>query len=163
MTTIETASYKIYVPNKNAIKFDRTWLEFSVGLIVFLLYFLPFEVGEKTKLVFAACVFVFYLFLLATRFTYKPLYGKLQGEIEFSLDGIAIDGHKFEIEKVTNIEIEISDYYGQYVSGGGRFNFNRIFSQGVKNQLSFEICNQESYCFNFRLENKVDHKKWNHS
>lgn len=156
--TTDRALYNIYISNDKAIKFDRTWLAIIVGFGVFLLQFLPFEFDETTSKVFAICVFVFYIGLLATRWTYKPLYGELKGEIEFDIDGIFVDGYKFNLDEITNIEVNILDYYGEYV-GGGRYSLSRIFSQGVKNQLSFNTLTNEFYCFNFRLENKNDYKR----
>ncbi|WP_461789245.1 hypothetical protein [Pedobacter sp.] len=156
--TTDRALYKIYIPNEKAIKFDRTWLAIIVGICAFLLQLLPIEFGATTSKIFIICIFVFYITQLATRWTYKPLYGELKGELEFNLDGIIVDGYKFNLDDIANIEVNILEYYGKYV-GGGRYSLSRIFSQGVKNQLSFSTVTNEFYYFNFRLENKNDYKK----
>ncbi|MFI5139418.1 MAG: hypothetical protein ACHQIM_16465 [Sphingobacteriales bacterium] len=103
--------------------------------------------------IYFVCVFLLTMYYLTSSFfSYKPLRGSIDGEIEFENDGIIIDDKTFKLADIIAIDFSFTDYYGQssmYVR-----DFNPRLSQGVGNYVSFTDSKNQNQIIYFRFQGK---------
>ena len=92
------------------------------------------------------------MFCLFTRFfTYKPLYGKIKGKLEFRSDAVIYGDYRIDLSEVKSIDFHFRDYRGQFQFGSGK-SFNQTKSQGVKNSFEYTDLKGDTYEVFFRLK-----------
>jgi len=88
---------------------------------------------------------------------YKPLYGKIDGEIKFMQDAIIYRDYRIDLSEVRSIDFNFVDYRGQYKFRSNA-NFDQLRSRGVKNTFEYTDLEGDTYAVYFRLQDKTDHK-----
>ena len=157
---IEKVSFQLYEPSEK-----KNWV--TPNVIVYGSWFLTIGFfwlfdgdssnaalnSMRTYAVFCVGGISLY-YLAASFFTYKPLNGNLDGEIDFTQNGITINGKLFMLKDIVNLDFFFINYYGEKPTGGVRGNFDPWFSQGVSNWISFTDNAGNDYKFYFQLKFK---------
>ncbi|WP_299823923.1 hypothetical protein [uncultured Pontibacter sp.] len=130
---------EIYHPDK--FYPSRTFIIYSTVVLLLFLSFILQEFGfDHNTAIFDGVVylalFCFICGMVIKLFSlgkYKPLYGKLSGEIHFLKDSIRIQEEIIPIDKVEKIEFKGSDWLGLFEPN--RFSLENGLSNGTKNWL----------------------------
>ena len=126
--------------------------------VALIAYISPFHFNEPLKFLYLAFVSLYTMFCLFTRlFTYKPLYGKIHGKLEFLSDAVMYRDYRLDLSEVKSIDFHFRDYKGQLYLGSGK-SFNQVKSQGVKNSFEYTDLKGDTFEVFFRLEHLDDHK-----
>lgn len=91
----------------------------------------------KIPLLFCLIIFVYSIFIRFQEF--ENLNGELKGKLIIDENEITIDNKIYDLSKIQDFKIKITDYYGQ------RTNYSRsgpYYYQGINNKLSFNYDNQ---------------------
>lgn len=151
---MDKVSFEIFEPEEKTFRFtpDRV---IGILLLVPLLMLWVFNVNYKLGGVFGTIVTIYFIgvfvaafFLFMFSFTfYKPLKGKLNGEIQFERDRIVVNGTFFQMQDIRDLDFNLGDYFGKkeirlYTS------VNPRLSQGVDNYVTFiDIKNQNQQIY----------------
>ncbi|WP_207428803.1 hypothetical protein [Pedobacter sp. SYSU D00535] len=130
---------EIYHPDKYYL--SRTRIIYSalalllfVGFVLHLFGFDHNTAIFDTVISLALCCYIAGIVLkFISMGKYKPLYGKLDGEIIFEKDSIRIQGEIISIDRIEKIEFEGGDWLGLYEDD--RFSFENSLSNGTRNWL----------------------------
>ncbi len=154
---IDQVSYDIFEPSNQRVKISRNMIVYGLAGIGLLTALTPLEVNDTLRFYYIAFVFLYFLYCLITCFfTYKPLYGKIDGKIEFLADVVMYGDYRIDLSQVISIDFHFRDYKGQskYV----RKSVNQMKSQGVNNSFEYTDLKGVTYEILFRLEHQEDHK-----
>lgn len=79
----------------------------------------------------------------------------MQGEIEFMIDNISINGNVFRLSDIYAVHLHVEDYFGErkfYRKG----NLNQTLQQGTKNFIQFIDTSNFQHKFYFKIDSKED-------
>jgi hypothetical protein len=113
----------------------------------------PFEMSLLYILVFLMLISL--ILNLSSYFRYKPLEGKIEGEIELLENEIIINKEVLKIYEIKNIEITNDDFldfiepYNKYVMLGRK-------SHGVNNEIQILLNNRKKYKINYQQDQNHD-------
>ena len=154
---IDQVSYDIFEPSNQRIKISRNMIVFGLVGIGLLTAITPIEINDTLRFYYIAFVFLYFLFCSITIFfTYKPLYGKIEGKLEFRSDVVMYGDYRIDLSQVKSINFHFRDYKGQFKYI--RRSFNQMKSQGVNNSFEYTDMRGDTCEVFFRLEHPDDHK-----
>jgi hypothetical protein len=151
---MDRISFDIFEPEKKRFHLTPNWIVFGLWFLAigFLWLFdniLP-DIGTVRGIV-AGCIFLISMYYLIVSFaTYKPLSGKLEGEIKFVDDCIIINGKSFDLKNISAIDFSFYDYYGKSSTYGR--SFDPKLYQGVNNNISFIDNKNETHLVYFKMQ-----------
>jgi hypothetical protein len=155
--TMDRISLEIFEPEEKKFRLSPNWIMVILWLVpVLLLWAIKGDnSGPPNDFVIGYFVFLFLLtmyYLISSFFTFKPLNGKINGEIRFENDTIMIDDKTFKLGDINVIDFSFFDYRGQ--SSMYSRDFNPKLSQGVNNYVSFTDNKNQSQTIYFRFQSK---------
>lgn len=120
---------------------SRTFIIYSTVALLLFLSFILQELGfDHNTAVYDSFIylalFCFICGMIIKLFSlgrYKPLYGKLVGEMNFEKDSIRIQEEIIPISRIAKLEFKGSDWLGLYENN--RYSFENGLSNGTKNWL----------------------------
>lgn len=148
-------SFEIFEPEKP--KFRLT-----PNLVAGILWFVPLLLlwvikGDNSGppngfiMAYFICVGILTMLCLMISYSiYKPLKGKITGDLTFEDDQMVVDDKIFKLTDLKAIDFSFSDYYGKssmYVR-----DFDPKLSQGVDNYVSFTDSKNQSQTIYFRVQ-----------
>lgn len=157
---MENVQFPMYEPDKKALKFTPdTIMIIMIGVIVGIEVLFKDQLKSSTSTlasfvnIFLICtgLLAFY-YLITSFFRHKPLYGKLDGFIQFTPHAIIIKNNIYLLKTIAGIDFRLNDYYGESSTNGR--SFNPKLSQGVKNFVTFIDEAQQEHIIYFKLEDK---------
>jgi|SRR6185437_5836173 len=85
-------------------------------------------------------------------FTYKPLRGKITGDLRFEDDQLMVDDHVFKLCDLATTDFSFYDYYSQSSTNGR--DLDPKLSQGVNNYVTFTDKKDQSQPIYFRIQSE---------
>ncbi|HVS91118.1 MAG TPA: hypothetical protein VHE59_03735 [Mucilaginibacter sp.] len=154
---MDRLSFDIYIPDGKKFHLTPDWTVFGLWFIAIGFSWaidgvLP-NSGDYRGYIALIVGLVTAYYLIASFFTYKPLNGRLEGELIFNNDDLTINGATYPIEDIYNLNFFFEDYYGKSTGTGRSFGPRRY--QGVNNYISFTDKNNEDHIIYFQL--KTEH------
>lgn len=136
-------TYRVYEPKGSERTISKNQIVFglwSFGLVLFWAveeFLQPGDLYSSFKFMYSLGVFALSLYWLVVRlWTYEPLNGKLDGDIQFRRTSFIINNQVVQLENLVKLDIHGMDYYGRrkHLSG---IDFEANLSQGVGNLIEF--------------------------
>lgn len=136
-------TYRVYKPKGSERTISKNQVVFglwSFGLVFFWAveeFLQPGDLYSSFKFMYSLGVFALSLYWLVVRlWTYEPLNGKLDGDIQFRRTSFIINNQVVQLENLVKLDIQGMDYYGRrkHLSG---IDFEANLSQGVGNFIEF--------------------------
>ncbi len=135
---------------------SRTFIIYSSSFLLLFISFILQEFGiDHNTIIFDRVVYLALFCLISGLILkvisigkYKPLYGKLGGEITFLKDRIIIHGEIIPINKVEKLEFKGMDWLGR--SEPNRYSFENSLSNGTKNWLIVYLVNSSQRKIRFQ-------------
>ena len=155
---VDQVSYDIFEPSNQRIKISRNMIVFSLILVALLTALTPIKFDETLWFLYFVFVFLYIIYCVITSiFGYKPLYGTIDGILEFKSDVVMCRDYCINLSEVKSIDFNFTDYRGQ-LQYAPRTYLNPIRSQGVNNSFEYTDLKGDTYEVFFRLEHQEDHK-----
>jgi len=107
-----------------------------------------------------AFLYSFFCFIVSF-FTYKPLYGKIDGVLKFQSEAVLYRDYRIDLSEIKSINFHFVDYKGQKVFIRNSY-FNQTKSQGVNNSFEYTDLQGETFEIFFQLANSEGHKNLEH-
>ncbi|POS00555.1 hypothetical protein Q361_1624 [Flavobacterium croceum DSM 17960] len=156
------AKFKIYTKDKKFYVTDNKLYLVQVILLtpglIHLIFFKDKEYHNlEVSLLWISLIYmIISMFLNWTSFArYRPLEGKIEGEIILSEEEILIENEVIKIKDIKNIEITNDDFlnfmksYNKYVMLGRK-------SYGVENEIKITLINGKLYKINYQQDQNHD-------
>jgi len=154
---MDKVSFEIFEAEKKPFRFTPDWI---IGILWFtpLLMLWLFNGDSKPNGVFGTIVTTYFIgvfvitiyFLIVSFSTYKPLKGRLAGEIQFEKDRIIVNGTFFSLQDIRNLEFNFGDYFGEKDPKSYK-SVNPMLSQGVDNYVSFADSANQNQLIYFKI------------
>lgn len=136
-------SYRVYEPKGSEETISKNQVVFGLwafGLIFFWAFeecLQPGDLYSSFKFMYILGVLALSLYWLFVRlWTYEPLNGNLDGDIQFRTTSFIINNQVVQLENLVKIDIHGMDYYGRRIRLSG-IDFEANLSQGVGNFIEF--------------------------
>jgi hypothetical protein len=151
---MERISFDIYIPDQKKFHLTPDWIVFGLWFIVIGFFWaldgvLP-DSGYYRGFAALMVAIVSIYYLITSFWTYKPLNGKLEGQIVINQDSFIINNTAYSLKDIYNLDFLIYDYYGKSSTIGRSFS-PRLY-QGVNNYISFTDKNNEDHLVYFKLQ-----------
>jgi len=161
---MEDVELQIFVPNEK-----RSWLTPNIilyaGLFasISICWFIQANFGERNfwyplmqglAILLGVAIIGFIFF---SNFIYERLNGVLKGEIIFKKDKVAINDRIFELSEMSNLDFNLSDYYGR-ARHSIRADLNPKLSSGVNNYITFTDASGETNLIYFKLATQLHYQ-----
>jgi hypothetical protein len=160
---MDKLTFPIFEPDNKTFRWTPNWIVVVSFAMVFMLSWLlkgtsPVSTLSTIRdwLLVLICGASIY-FLIASFWTYEPLVGKIDGEIEFEKDHIRVNDEVYGLVEVSNIDFRFNNFYGESLK---RFykSANGILSQGVNNSVIFTDKEGQMHQVYFRLDAKNEYQ-----
>src|SRR5271168_5295741 len=112
---MDRLSFEIFEPEEKKFWLSPNWIvlilwSFTIFFLwVFDSVFPPHSTIRTVWLSFILVITLYYL--ISSFFLYKPLHGKINGEIEFQADRMIIKDKVFDLKNITSLDFSLGDYY----------------------------------------------------
>ena len=156
------SKFKIYTKDKKFYVTDNkiNLLQFSLIIpgLIHLIFFKQYEFAKIELVLFwiVIGIMIISLFLNLTSFyRYKPLEGKIEGEIELTETEIIIKSEILKIDDIKNIKITNDDFldfmdrYRKYIIIGRK-------SYGINKEINITLNNRKKYIINYQQDDNHD-------
>ena len=147
---MRNSSYRIFEskgPERTISKNQIVFGLWGFGLILFWAveeFLPPIDFYNSFKFMYLIGVLALSLYLLLVRlWTYEPLNGNLDREIQFRTTSFVIDDQIVQLVNLIKLDIHGMDYYGRRKLLGG-LDFEANLSQGVGNYIEFTRIDNKS-------------------
>jgi hypothetical protein len=162
---MDKLTFAVFEPDHKFFRWTPNWIVVISYVLVIIMSWLlqgtspvsTFNTIRDWLLVLTTGVSIY--FIIASFWTYEPLEGKIEGEIEFEKDHIRVNDEVYELVEVSNIDFRFNNFYGESLK---RFykSANGILSQGVNNSVIFTDKEGQTHQVYFRLDAKNEYQSF---
>jgi len=154
---MDRVSFEIFEPGEKKFRLTPNWV---IGILWFVPILLLWAIegdnsGPQNGFIMAYFIFLGILTMLCLIISYsiyKPLKGKITGNLNFEDGQMMIDDKVFKLSDLAAIDFSFYDYYGQKSIFGS--DFDPKLSQGVDNYVSFTDSKNQSQTIYFRVQSE---------
>lgn len=154
-----SARYSIFEPSTTKFNLSRNVIGYGLVVIGFVTRLISIKVNETFRIYYILLTFIIFLyFLITSLWSYEPLKGEINGELEFRPNSLSINELEFTISELDEVYLHYEDYFGErkhYIKG----NLNQNIRLGVKNYISFLDASGSEHVYYFQVKNKEDAQK----
>lgn len=151
--------YSIFEPSTTKFKLSRNVIGYGLVIIGFATMLSPIKINETFRIYYILLTFVVFLyFLITSLWSYEPLRGEINGELEFRPNSLIINELEYKTSDLDEIYLHYEDYFGEkkhYIKG----DLNQNIRQGVGNYIYFSDASGSEHIYYFRVENEEDAQK----
>ncbi len=128
----------------------------SIGWLIFKAQKNHFNFYSKLFIIISFIVyFIIGLFLSVTRkHRSKPLLGKIDGKLTFSLNSISINDKEYNLEQINLIELQVFDFLNYTPLYQMIGDFNAGLSNGTNNTITLKLIDGNSITVKFQQKEK---------
>lgn len=147
-------TFQLFIPDKQLRHINEDQVIFALWISYVVVFWglgeLLFPKDSQAGLLCGIVLgFITLFFLVASFFRYQPLRGTLTGDIEFTMEGIRVNGTFYPLTDITAIDFFINDYYGNNASLAQTL--TPRLSQGVNNYVTFTDAGGQEHQYHFKL------------
>ncbi|OKS89101.1 hypothetical protein [Mucilaginibacter polytrichastri] len=159
---MDKLTFTIFEPDNKRFRWTPDWiivlLYGSLLIMFWVLDGMPADSALTTlkNLYLVSVVILSIYFIISSFWTYEPLKGKINGEVEFSKDYIKIKNELYNLNEISNVEFHFNKFHGESLVR--LYNsVNGILSQGVNNSVLFTDNENQTHQVYFRLDAKNEY------
>ena len=159
---MDPIGFYIFEPSHQQIRISRNKKVLFLICVSFIIAIIPIKINGMLMGLYFSFAFLYSFFcFIVSFFTYKPLYGKIDGVLEFHSEAVLYGDYRIDLSEVKSMDFHFMEYKGQ-IRPYRPLYFNQYKSRGVKNSFEYTDLQGETFEIFFQLEHLEDHKNLEH-